>query len=105
MVEIHDFNLEFRILNSKIYNLKFKNMHMFKKAILVLTLLVIGCGVSFAAAPSFNDNFADYLTDDTPDRYGRVETVFNICVDRNLTLMQNIKNLFYPNSVAVSSEC
>jgi len=78
---------------------------MFKKALLVLTLLMIGWGVSYAAAPSFQDNFADYLTDDTPDRYGRVETVFSICIDRNLTLMQNIRNLFYPNSVAVSPEC
>lgn len=78
---------------------------MFKKALLVLTLLVVGWGVSYAAAPSFQDNFADYLTDETPDRYGRVETVFNICIDRNLTLMQNIRNLFYPNSVAVSPEC
>jgi len=80
-------------------------MSMFKKALLVLTLLMIGWGVSYAAAPSFQDNFADYLTDDTPDRYGRVETVFSICIDRNLTLMQNIRNLFYPNSVAVSPEC
>ncbi len=74
-----------------------------KKAILVLTLVIIGGGFSYAAAPSFNDNFANYLTDTTPDKYGRVETVFNICIDRNLTLMQNIQNLFYPNQVATGA--
>ena len=80
-------------------------MHMsgIKKAILILTLVVIGGGFSYAAAPSFNDNFANYLTDATPDKYGRVETVFNICIDRNLTLMENIRNLFYPNQVATTT--
>lgn len=50
-----------------------------------------------AAAPSFDKNFANFLTQKSPDEYGRVETVFNICIDRNKTLMENIKNLFYPN--------
>jgi len=78
-------------------------MSNIKKAILILTLVVIGGGFSYAAAPSFNDNFANYLTDATPDKYGRVETVFNICIDRNLTLMENIRNLFYPNQVATTT--
>ena len=73
-----------------------------KKALLVLTLLVIGGGVIYAAAPSFNDNFADYLIDATPDRYGRVETVFNLGIDRNLSLMDNVKRLFYPSSAAIN---
>lgn len=80
-------------------------MNFIKKAILTITLVIVGWGAAFAAAPSFQSNFADYLTDETPDRYGRVETVFNICIDRNLTLMQNVRNLFYPNPTAVSSEC
>jgi len=80
-------------------------MSNIKKAILILTLVVIGGGFSYAAAPSFNDNFANYLTDATPDKYGRVETVFNICIDRNLTLMENIRNLFYPNQVATTTWC
>ena len=80
-------------------------MSMFKKVMLALTFVLIGGGVTFAAAPSFNDNFANYLTDDTPDKYGRVETVFNICIDRELSLMENVRNLFYPNKVAVSSKC
>jgi len=75
-------------------------MSALKKAILVLTLFIIGGGFTYAVAPSFNNNFAKYLTDTTPDQYGRVETVFSICIDRNLTLMQNIENLFYPNQVA-----
>lgn len=58
------------------------------------------CGTSFAAAPSFDNNFAKYLTDATPDAYGRVETVFSLCVDRNLTLMENVQNLFFPSTVA-----
>jgi hypothetical protein len=40
------------------------------------------------------------MTDDTPDAYGRVETVFSLCVDRNLTLMENIQSLFFPSTVA-----
>ena len=58
------------------------------------------CWTSFAAAPSFDANFANYMTDATPDAYGRVETVFSLCVDRNLTLMENVQNLFFPSTVA-----
>jgi len=50
-------------------------------------------------APSFYNNFGKYLTDASPDEFGRVETVFSICVDRNLTFRQNIQNLFYPNPI------
>jgi len=63
----------------------------------------MGWWITYAAVPSFQDNFANYLEDTTPDRYGRVETVFSICIDRNLSLMQNIRNLFYPSSTAVSA--
>lgn len=77
-------------------------MNSIKKIILVCILLVIGGGFTYAAAPSFNDNFADYLTDATPDRYGRVETVFNLGIDRNLSLMDNVRRLFYPSSVAIT---
>jgi hypothetical protein len=69
----------------------------------LLALALLTIGTAFAAAPSFDNNFAKYLTDTTPDVYGRVETVFTICVDRNLTLMENVKNLFYPGIIA--SEC
>jgi len=40
-----------------------------KKVLLVLTVLFIGGRSAYAAAPSFNDNFAKYLTDTTPDKY------------------------------------
>lgn len=77
-------------------------MNSIKKALLVLTLLIIGGGVSHAAAPSFNDNFANYLTDATPDKYGRVETVFDLGIDRNISLMDNVKRLFYPSTAAIT---
>lgn len=80
-------------------------MKFIKKAILTLTLAVIGGGAAFAVAPSFETNFANYLTDTTPDQYGRVETVFNICIDRDLSLMDNIRNLFYPNPNTPTSWC
>ncbi len=74
-----------------------------KKLVLgVLTVAFVGIafsGTSFAAAPSFDTNFAKYLTDATPDAYGRVETVFSLCIDRKLTLMQNVQNLFFPSTV------
>ena len=73
-------------------------MKIFKKIVLLFTLVVISGGVLYAAAPSFDRNFADYLVDDTPDRYGRVETVFNIGIDRNLSLMDNVKMIFYPSN-------
>lgn len=75
-------------------------MNGIKKVLLVFVLLMIGGGFSYAAAPSFNDNFANYLTDATPDKYWRVETVFNLGIDRNLNLMDNIKRLFYPSTVS-----
>lgn len=77
-------------------------MSNIKKALLVLVLLVISGGITFAAVPSFNDSFGNYLTDDTPDRYGRVETVFDIGIDRELSLMDNIKRLFYPSSTTIT---
>lgn len=73
---------------------------MFTIKKIIFSLLILSwIGVSMAIAPSFDRNFAKYLTDKTPDEYGRVETVFSICIDRNKTLMENIKNLFYPNQL------
>jgi len=74
-------------------------MSSIKKLLLLITLFMVS-GIAFAEAPSFNDNFAKYLTDTTPDKYGRVETVFNIGINRELSFMDNIKRLFYPSSVA-----
>lgn len=79
-------------------------MKSIKSLIIVLTLIVIGGGFTFALAPSFNNNFANYLTDATPDKYGRVETVFDLGIDRDLSLMDNVKMLFYPSSVAITDK-
>jgi len=58
-----------------------------------------------AAAPSFDKNFAKYLTDETPDQYGRVETVFSICIDKDKTIKENIRNLFFPNQISPTDNC
>ncbi len=76
-------------------------MWSLKKALLVILPLLIGWSVTHAVAPSFYDNFGKYLTQSTSSssEYG-AETVFNICIDRNISLMANIRNLFYPSSIA-----
>jgi len=53
-----------------------------------------------AKTPSFDDNFANFLTDKTPDQYGRVETVFNFSgsISRENTIAENIRNVFYPSN-------
>lgn len=76
-------------------------MNSIKTAVLLFAFALVG-GITFAAVPSFNDSFGNYLTDTTPDRYGRVETVFDIGIDRNISLMDNVKRLFYPSSVAIT---
>ncbi len=48
-------------------------------------------------APSFTQNFGRYLTSNTPDEFGRVENVFNLCIRRDLSLRENIIRLFYPS--------
>lgn len=79
------------------------------KKLLLIALLFIGGNMLFtqAAVPSFDDNFADFLVDDTPDEYGRKESVFNLCISRERTLMQNVRMLFYPNFINVNydDEC
>jgi|GEM_PF-914716 len=79
-------------------------MSIIKKAVFSLIVLS-GVGMTFAVAPSFDTNFGDYLKSDAPDQYGRVETVFSICIDREKTLMENIKNLFYPGQFIHDSNC
>ncbi|MFZ2151415.1 MAG: hypothetical protein WAZ12_01000 [Candidatus Absconditicoccaceae bacterium] len=70
---------------------------------IILSIIALGLGFfateiwAYTQAPSFNDNFANYLTDNTPDEYGRVETVFNLPIDKNKTLMENVRCLLYPN--------
>lgn len=78
-----------------------------KAVIMMITLLGIGMWAMHAVAPSFDDNFANYLTDKTPDQYGRVETVFSFsnCIDRNQSIMENVRNLFYPSTFKSDNQC
>jgi hypothetical protein len=72
-----------------------------KKIILaVFSLIIIGLGATHALAPSFDNNFARYLTNKTPDQEGRIEAVYNFskCIDRNQSIEENIRNLFYPGT-------
>lgn len=80
---------------------------MSKFIIVIVALLGIGMWAMHATAPSFDDNFANYLTDKTPDQYGRVETVFSFsnCIDRNQSIMENVRNLFYPSTYKSNSQC
>jgi len=66
--------------------------------------IIGGISFSYADVPSFDDNFAKYLVDGTPDEYWRKETVFDMCIDRTKTLKENMYVLFYPynNSSACS---
>lgn len=84
---------------------------MKKKLSLIIFLFLATAGLATVAyaqiAPSFQNNFGDYLVDDTPDEFGRVETVFNFngCISRDFSLRQNIQNLFYPNIINPSIVC
>lgn len=80
---------------------------MSKFIIVIVALLGVGLGAMYAKAPSFDNNFANYLTDDTPDQYGRVETVFSFsnCIDRNQSIMENVRNLFYPSTLKSENQC
>lgn len=77
------------------------------KSLIIWLLWSIAFMMSFvsAAAPSFDKNFAKYLTDETPDQYWRVETIFSICVDKDKTIKENIRNLFFPNQVSPTDNC
>jgi len=56
--------------------------------------------------PSFDGSFTSYLiNEDVTDPNHGKETVFNLCIDRDVSLMENIKNLFYPNSITPNSWC
>lgn len=67
---------------------------------------MLSTSISLAqVAPSFQNNFANYLTNETPDEFGRVETVFSLCIDRNATLADNIRRLFFPNPITYTGAC
>ena len=62
---------------------------------------------TFAAAPTFDANFANYMTSSTPDQYGRVESVFSLsgCIQRDKSIEENVRNLLYPSTTANNSNC
>jgi hypothetical protein len=63
-------------------------------------------GITNAEVPSFDESFSNYLTQqDTIDPNHGNETVFDLCIDRNMSLMANIRNLFYPNFINPESKC
>jgi len=64
---------------------------------IVVAFLAISSYSQAQIAPSFDQNFGRYLTSNTPDEFGRVENVFNLCIRRDLSLRENIIRLFYPS--------
>jgi len=52
--------------------------------------------------PSYDNNFSKYLTSGAPDSEGRVESVYDLWIDRSKSLKDNIRCLFYPNSNMVA---
>ena len=78
-----------------------------KKYILPILILFWAISFSFAMPPSFDNNFADYLTDNTPDQYWRVESVFSFsdCIRRDQTISQNIRNILYPSTFNPNPAC
>ena len=70
----------------------------------VLWFFLIQNNVSAAVGvpPSFENNFTKYLTSWEPDREWRVESVYDLWIDSNMSLKDNIRCLFYPNTSLVA---
>lgn len=87
------------------------NLKNIKKLLLSMIIIFFGSiarinAASKAGVPSFDDSFANYLThSDVVDPNHGKETVFNLCIDRNISLMQNMRRLLYPNFVTPQSDC
>lgn len=74
--------------------------------LLTLVWFAVSSSVSAQKAPSYYDNFAWYLTDETADSNWRIETVYNFeWVSSQNSLQQNIRCLFYPNAYNVGENC
>lgn len=71
----------------------------FVLSIVVLAGMALGnVNAAVWVAPSYEDGFSQYLTNEYADTEWRVETVYNLWVDSNKSLKDNIRCLFYPNS-------
>ena len=51
--------------------------------------------------PSYENNFSQHLTNGVPDSEWRVESVYDLWIDSDKSLKENIRCLFYPNSYMV----
>jgi len=65
--------------------------------LVVVVLIAMSSYTQAQVAPSFDRSFGRYLTSNTPDEFGRVENVFNLCIRRDISLRENIIRLFYPS--------
>jgi len=99
----HTFWCTYKVnLNNKTYMKRFSKLLILSIISLFGTVAIVN-----AKVPSFDESFANYLTDQTnvDARYGK-ESVFNLCIDRNKSLMTNIRILLYPSSTNITnSEC
>lgn len=75
-------------------------MNIVKKVVIWMAsaLFLLYGGMSFAQPVNFQNNFARHLIDWKPDAQGRVETVFDWGIDRDKTLIENVRMLFYPDA-------
>lgn len=71
-------------------------------SLLILWLIAVSSYSQAQIAPSFDRNFGRYLTSNTPDEFWRVESVFNLCIRRDLSLRENMIRLFYPSRLPPS---
>jgi hypothetical protein len=53
--------------------------------------------MSLGSVPTFRNNFAKHLTDNTPNRDGEVTTVYDLGIKWEKSLAENIRILFYPD--------
>ena len=75
---------------------------MYKKLLLsIFFVSIFFAGNIFAAnrvPPSYENNFSNYLLDNSEEGDYGEESVYDLKIDRNKTLAQNIQCLLYPNS-------
>jgi len=70
-------------------------------SIVIVSLIWISSSDVYANAPSFEKNYVDYLTNKKWDNPNGNETLWNLSnigLDKNISLMDNIKKIFYPDS-------
>lgn len=81
--------------------MSFKKIWIFLSLMIVSILSVLPVSAAVGVPPSYDDNFSTYLINGNPDEFWRIETVYNLWINRDKTLMDNIRCLFYPNTYLV----